>query len=303
MLREHINRYIELHQSLGFKFRSQGYLLRNFLRFAEARNETIVHSETVVTWASEAPSAAQRRLRLCTVRRFARSLHAEDKRHEVPPANAFGRPVNVRRMPHIYTSDEIRRLLNASAQLTPKGTLRPITYVTLFSLLVSTGIRISEALALQLDDLTTDGLLVRQTKFRKSRLVPLHATARDGLGRYIARRQQVSGDAPLFVSMLGTRLAYSTVAATFRELTRSIGLRGEPGKPGPCIHDFRHTFAVRVLENCRGGKDEIACNMLALSTCLGHAHLSDTYYYLHATPKLMEETSRAGENLFRGGAA
>ena len=178
-----------------------------------------------------------------------------------------------------------------------------MTYVTLFSLLVSTGVRISEALALQLDDLTADGVLIRQTKFRKSRLVPLHATAREGLGRYVARRQQAGGDAPLFVSTLGTRLAYSTVGATFRELTRSIGLRGKPGTPGPCIHDFRHTFAVRVLESCRGEKNEIARNMLALSTCLGHAHLSDTYYYLHATPKLMEETARASEILFRGGAA
>jgi integrase len=176
--------------------------------------------------------------------------------------------------------------------------------VTLFSLLVSSGIRISEALALQRDDITSDGLLILNTKFRKSRLVPLHATAREGLDRYIANRRQAgSGDDSLFISMRGTRLAYSTVIATFLNLTRSIGLRGEPGTSGPCIHDFRHTFAVRALEACNGGKDEIARHMLALSTCLGHAHVSDTYYYLQATPKLMEETARAGEALFRGGAA
>ena len=95
--------------------------------------------------------------------------------------------------------------------------------------------------------------------------------------------------APVFISMWGTRLAYRTVNAVFLELIRSIGLRGGPGTPGPCIHDLRHTFAVRSLEACHGGKEEIARHMLALSTYLGHAHPSDTYYYLQATPKLMEE--------------
>ena len=304
MLSEHVNRYIELHRSLGFKFRTQAYLLHHFVRFAELRGDTLVHCETVVTWASGAPSAAQRRLRLLVVRRFAQWLQAEDERNEIPPANAFGRPVKVRRTPHIYTPGEIRLLLDAAAQLTPKGSLRPVTYVTLLSLLVSTGIRISEALSLQLDDVTSDGLLIRQTKFRKSRFVPLHVTARERLDRYITLRKPAGrDDDSLFISMWGTRLAYSTVVATFLELTRTIGLRGEPGTLGPCLHDFRHTFAVRSLEACNGGKEEITRHMLALSTCLGHAHISDTFYYLQATPKLMEETARAGEALFRGGAA
>lgn len=304
MLSEHVNRYVELHRSLGFKFRGQACLLRHFVRFAESRGDTIVRSESVVTWASEAPSAAQRRSRLLVVRRFCQSLRAEDDQHEIPPGDAFGRPTKVRRMPHIYSPTDIRRLLRAASGLTPKGSLRPATYVTMFSLLTSTGLRISEALALQLDDLTPDGLLVRNTKFRKSRLVPLHSTAHEGLARYISRRSHFKdGDGSLFISMRGTQLAYSTVIAAFLELTRSISLRGAPGTSGPCIHDFRHTFAVRSLEACEGGKDEIARHMLALSTYLGHAHFSDTYYYLQATPKLMEETARAGERLFRGGPA
>jgi integrase len=204
----------------------------------------------------------------------------------------------------IYTPDDIQRLLRAAAELTPNGSLRPATYVTLFSLLVSTGIRICEALSLQIGDVTRDGLLIRNTKFRKSRLVPLHASAREGLERYLTRRRQVGGDDDsLFISLRGTRLAYPTVCAVFLGLTRSIGLRGGPATSGPCIHDFRHTFAVRALESCQGGKDEVARHMLALSTYLGHAHPSDTYYYLQATPKLMEATARAGEVLFRGGSA
>ena len=205
-------------------------------------------------------------------------------------------------MPHIYTSDEIRRLLNAAAQLTPQRSIRPIVYVTLFALLVSTGIRICEALALKLEDITCDGLNIKHTKFRKSRLVPLHATVRAGLQRYVSLRRQVGEDRSLFVSIRHTGLAYSTVVSVFLELTRSINLRGGPGKPGPCIHDLRHTFAVRALEACLGGKKEIARHVLALSTYLGHTHPADTYYYLHATPKLLEGISREAETRFQGGS-
>lgn len=304
MLTEIVNRYVELHTAMGFKFRTQAYLLRHFGRFADARGDSAVRTETVLAWATEAPSAAQRRSRLLVVRRFARSMQAEDSCHEIPPAEAFGRPTRNRRRPHLYTPEEFRRLLDAAARLTPQESLRPATYVTLLSLLLSTGIRISEALALQLDDITRDGLLIRHTKFRKTRLVPLHATALEGLDRYVVRRKEVGGDdRSVFVSLWGTRLAYPTVCTVFLELTRSIGLRGGPGISGPCIHDIRHTFAVRALEACQGGRDEIVRHMLALSTYLGHAHASDTYYYLHATTKLMEDTALAGEVLFRGGSA
>lgn len=304
MLSEHVSHYIELRRSLGFKFRLQACLLNHYVRFAESRGDTTVRSESVLAWANEAPSVAQRRSRLLVVRRFCLSLQAEDASHEVPPADAFGRPTREHRTPHIYSQEEIRRLLDVAARLGPKDSLRPSTYVTLISLLVSTGLRISEALALQLDDLTSDGLVIRNTKFRKSRLLPLHSTARKGLGRYMAGRSQVgSDDQSLFISMWGTGLSYSTVRAVFLELTRSIGLRRRPGRSAPCMHDLRHTFAVRSLEACGGSKKEISRHMLALSTYLGHAHLSDTYYYLRATPKLMEETARTGESLFRGGSA
>jgi integrase len=289
---------------MGFKFRIQAYLLRHYVRFAESRGDTVVRSETVLAWAGEAPSAAQCRSRLLVVRRLALSLQAEDARHEIPPKDAFGRPHRVRRKPYIYTKDDVQQLLAAAAQLTPKDSLRPRTYVTLFSILVSTGLRISEALGLQLDDISCDGLLIRNTKFRKSRLVPLHTTVREGIDRYRDFRSKTVGDdRSLFISMWGNGLAYRTVYAVFLELARSIGLRGGPGTSGPCLHDFRHTFAVRSVEACPAGKKEIAHHMLALSTYLGHAHFSDTYHYLQATPKLMEETARSGEALFRGDSA
>jgi len=161
------------------------------------------------------------------------------------------------------------------------------------------------SLALQIEDVTPSGLVIRCTKFRKSRLVPLHPTARSGLDRYLALRTQISSaDRSLLVSLRGTAIAYQTVNAVFLQLVRSIGMRSE-GKnvAGPRLHDLRHTFAVRALEACGGGESAIRRHILALSTYLGHAHPSDTYWYLHATPKLMAEIARAGEDLFTGGEA
>jgi len=302
MLSEAITRYIALHHAMGFKFRNQAGVLHHFAVFAEPRGDDYVRTETVLAWAAEAPSAAGRRGRLLVVRRFAQHMQAEDQRYEVPSAHAFGRAQRQRRMPHIYTPDDIRLLLHAAAQLTPIGSIRPLTYVTLFALIASTGLRISEALALQLDQLTPAGLLIAQTKFRKSRLVPLHPTAQQGLHRYMVCRRQVGGTSrSLFVSLWGTGLTYSTVYSVFLDLMRSSGLRGGPGSPGPCIHDLRHTFAVRALEQCPGSEEEIGRHVLALSTYLGHAHPSDTYYYLQATPKLLEGIARAGERLFHEG--
>ena len=304
MLSADIGRYVELHRAMGLKFRLQSGLLRHFAAFAEPRGDLWVRTKTVLAWAAEAPSAAQRRQRLLVVRRFALQMQAEDERYEAPPALAFGKPKRERRMPHIYSPDEIRRLLAAAAQLTPRRSIRPATYVTLLALIASTGLRISEVLGLQLSDVTGPGLLVRNTKFRKSRLVPLHATARCGLERYMALRRRVHGaDSSVFASTRGSGLSYSTVYSVFLQLMRSAGLRDEPGIPGPRIHDLRHTFAVRALEQCGDSDQEIARHVLALSTYLGHAHPSDTYWYLQATPKLMESIGRRSESLFEGGRA
>lgn len=304
MLSDDITRYLELHRALGFKYKLQSYLLRHFAAFAGTRGEAYVRAETVIAWATGAPSAPQRRKRLLVVRQFSVTMQAEDPRYELPPADAFGRCERKRRIPHIYSPDEIRSLLRAAAELTPKDSIHAITYVTLFALLVSTGLRISEALALQLDDITPDGLVIRETKFRKNRLVPLHSTSRAGLDRYIAIRTRMDTiDHSLLISLRHSSLSYVDANRVFLRLMRSIGLRGAPGSPGPTLHDMRHTFAVRSLEACIGRDEEVARHILALSTYLGHAHPSDTYWYLQATPKIMENISCFGERLFNGGAA
>jgi integrase len=303
MLSQDVIRYVELHRALGFKFRAQHSLLRNFARFAEQQGDSHVCTQTVLNWAAQAPSPPQRHNRLATVRRFALAMQAEDARHQVPPADVFGHEWFKRRIPHIYTLEQIASLINAAAQLPPKDSIRSATYSTLFGLLAATGLRVSEALALDLEDLTDDGLLVRQTKFKKSRLVPLHETTWQALQRYLALRTRwPSAHSTLFISSAGSALAYSTVISVFLRLSRSIGLRAGPGHPGPRLHQLRHSFAVRSLEQCSGSREAVARHTIALSTYLGHAHVSDTYWYLQATPRLMRHIARAGEALHHGGS-
>ncbi|EHK52306.1 tyrosine-type recombinase/integrase [Allomesorhizobium alhagi] len=301
MLSQDLARYVELQHKLGFRFRVQNTLLKSFVAFAERHDDRHVQAARVLEWARLAPSPQQRRNRLLTVRRFALALSAEDRRHEIPPADALGHSPLERRIPHIYSADEIAALMQAAARLKPTGSIRPLMYETLFGLIAATGMRISEALSLQLDDLTADGLIIRQTKFHKSRLLPLHATTRDALDQYlVARRRLGTLNSALLVSAAGASPAYSTVIANFLQLARSIGLRGGPGQPGPCIHDLRHTFAVRSLEQCRHDRDVVGRHIAALSTYLGHAHVTDTYWYLQATPILMRQIAAAGEALHQG---
>ena len=301
MLSQDLTRYADLHRSLGFKFRIQLSLLGNFVTFAEAHGDEFVRVDRVLDWAARAPSPPQRRNRLLTVRRFALAMQAEDARHEVPAAGALGHGTFERRTPHIYQPNEIARLMRAATQLKPAGSIRPLMYSTLFGLLATTGMRISEALALRLEDVTADGLTIRQTKFQKSRLLPLHETTQRALDEYLSVRARLGTlDGALLVSTTGKAPSYHTVVAVFLRLARSIGLRGEPGQPGPRIHDLRHTFAVRSLEQCRHDREAVARHIVALSTYLGHAHVTDTYWYLHATPILMGQIAEAGGALHRG---
>jgi len=174
--------------------------------------------------------------------------------------------------------------------------------VTLVSLIACTGLRISEALKLELSDLTEDGLVIRATKFQKSRLVPLHDSAIHNLHQYLVARCRFAPTvSTLFVSRSGGKLTYPTVNTTFLTMARSTGLRGGPGQKGCRLHDLRHTFAVRSLEQCTGDRRSVARHMAALSTYLGHAHVSDTYWYLQATPKLLGDIATAAEALHRGG--
>jgi len=302
MLSGYLAKYVDQQRSLGFKFRVQYILLRGFVAFAEKCRDKHIKSARVLTWAARAPSPEQRRNRLLTVRRFALAMHAENAHHQIPAADALGHGVVKRRPPYIYAPDEIARLLCAAAKLEPASSIRPIMYQTLLGLLAATGMRIAEALALRLDDLTADGLVIRETKFQKSRLLPLHSTAHHALDRYLMARQALaSADRALFLSATGKPLPYNTVRGVFLQLLDRTDLRGVHSGRDPRIHDLRHTFAVRSLEQCRHERDAVARHIVALSTYLGHAHVTDTYWYLQATPILMGQIAQASEAFLNGG--
>jgi integrase len=176
-------------------------------------------------------------------------------------------------------------------------------YSTLFALLYVTGLRISEALALEFDDLDSDTLLIRETKFKKSRRIPLHQTTVAALQRYLERLRSVSTEHELmFISVRGRRLDRSSVGWVFRRLLKTIGLNSGKRERRPRIHDLRHAFASRALETCPEGRDNIGRHTLALSTYLGHAHISDTYWYLEASPNLLRDIAGSCEALIQGGA-
>jgi integrase/recombinase XerD len=295
-----IDAYLAVRRAAGFQLHMSEVLLRHFAKFAAAHGDTHVSSARAVTWAGQAPSLHQRCRRLDVVRIFARHTRAEDPRHEIPPGHVFPRhrpPF----LPFVFTTDQTRNLLVAASELLPSGSLRPWTYCTLLSLLAVTGVRISEALALRLDDITPDGLVIRETKFRKSRLVPLHSSSDAGLRNYVTHRSTVAGASDhVFVSLRARPLNYQTVNAVFLALVRGLGLHLGPGHRGPRIHDLRHTFAVRALEACPPDRHRVAAHMLALSTYMGHAKLVSTYWYLHATPHLLAEVADACEGFAQG---
>jgi integrase len=294
-----VETYLALRRATGFAMSNAEYLLKSFAAFAAEREQTHVQTQTAIDWAALGPSVAQRDARLKALRRFARDVQVEDARHELPPANHFGARKR-RRTPHIYSADEIDRLVEVALRLRPKGGLRPLTYATLIALLSATGLRISEALKLTVADVTGDGLLIRETKFRKTRLVPLHDTAAAGLELYLARRRPRSQDDPVFIDERGLPLRYIAVKETFDRLIGKAGIRPRTARR-PRLHDLRHTFAVRVLQGSPAGRSQCGAHMVALATYMGHVNITATYWYLEATADLMRDVAAAGERFLSEG--
>jgi integrase/recombinase XerD len=295
-----VDAYLALRRSAGFAMSNAEYLLKSFADFAAARGESYVRTRTAIDWAALGPSVAQRDARLRAICRFVRTMRIEDPQHEEPPAHYFGARKK-RRLPHIYSAQEIDRLIAAARRLPPEHSLRPQTYATLIALLAVTGLRISEALKLDMADITSDGLLIRQTKFRKTRLVPLHDTATAGLARYLRQRRPCSGDDPVFIARHGGRLRYQAVKDTFDRLVSKADIGPAPGSRRPRLHDLRHTFAVHALQASPSGRTGAGRHMVALATYLGHVNIYSTYWYLEATADLMRDIGAAGEAFLLGG--
>jgi integrase len=174
----------------------------------------------------------------------------------------------------------------------------------MFGLMAVAGLRRNEVIELRIGDFSGDGLVIRETKFHKSRFVPLHATTVDRLDRYLVERRKIAGHTDhLFISLRRKRCDPHTVLMTFREVCERAGLGRTISGTRPRLHDLRHTFAVRALERCPTGRDEVNRHMLALTTYMGHARVESTYWYLERTPQLLRDIADACEAFMAGGGA
>ena len=303
MLSAAVDAYLAGRRTAGFQLNDHEGILRDFVRFASARGDAVVRTRTVLEWVRARDGSPLRRcVRLRTVVHFARYLQAEDERHEVPPADACGRHRPRRRPPFLFTPQDVTALVRAARVMGPAGAWPSLVYSTLFGLLACTGLRISEALNLRLEDVTAEGLVVRHTKFGKSRLLPLHRTTRIALAAYLARRPQEVGTCEyVFPSRKGRQLHDNTVRYVFHRLVRSLGIARGEGRPRPRLHDLRFYFANQALTNGPADHNGISRHMVALTTYLGHSDVRNSYWYLEATPTLLARIAETCEAFVNGG--
>lgn len=288
-----VKTYLHHRRSLGYALHVEGKLLLDFARFADrSGHRGPPTNRLALKWAS-LPSSATRLYksrRLEIVRTFSKHLAAMDSSTEVPPRHVLG-PAHRRNPPHIYTTKQIQTLMARASRLS--GQLRPRTFVTLIGLIAATGLRISEALKLSVIDVDLErGLLtIRESKYRLTRLVPLHRSTAAALKRYHTRRRRLwPHSSHFFVSERGTPLSGSTVHQIFRQLARSI--TPTSNRTTVRIHDLRHTFACRVIEKWERTKRRAAGRIAILSRYLGHTRVTDTYWYLTATPELLAAAAK-----------
>jgi integrase len=299
-LQTRIDDYLAERRRLGFELRSRDTLLAGFARYVAARHhrgpltadlmadwarQDKWHRETPSTWA----------VRLARVRHFARYLKQFEPDTEVPEEPVFG-PELGRVAPHIFHEGEIVELLAVARQLGPQGGIRPATYETLFGLMAATGVRVSEAIHLRDSDvdLKQGMLTIRQTKFAKSRQLPIHPSTVAALLRYRrqrARHTATTTDMPFLIGsrgkLLGQPLGDRQTHRVFNVLRDSLCWVNRGGHAAPRLHDLRHTFAVRRMVLWHATGTDIDQMMLALSTYMGHAEIFYTYWYLTAVPELM----------------
>jgi len=278
---------------MGFQLHDVARQLDKFVSHLDEQGLSHITTAVVVSWISQLPiSAATKAGRFGMIRHFAQHLRAIDSQHEVPPAGLFpGR--SRRQKPYIYSDDEITRLMHAAQQIPWAAGSCAKTFTTLLGLLVVTGMRIGECLALNDADVDLEEgvIAVVGTKFRKSRLIPLHLSTQEHLRQYKRwrNRQFPKPRSPSFlVSSRGTRLWKGNVRITFHRLSCQIGIRHPGERHGPRLHDFRHTFAVKTLRAWYDAGIDVEQHLPELATYLGHTHVSDTYWYLTGTPELLQ---------------
>jgi integrase/recombinase XerD len=290
-LRQSLADYLAIRRALGFQLERAEKLISQFIAYLEERRATVITIGHAVAWATAQAGAAPwwHALRLSAVRPFAAWLHSLDDAHEVPPAGLI--PGGSRRaVPYLYSAAEISALVEAA-----RGRAHPVsavTYPALICVLAATGARIGEVLALDDGDFDADRgvLTVREGKWGKSRLLPLHPTSTEALQRYQRDRDRLLPGRPggaLLVTTAGTRLDYSRACKTFHAITAKAGITARSAACRPRIHDLRHSYAVGCLLECYSRGGDVQAMLPRLSTYLGHSDPRHTFWYLSAAPELL----------------
>lgn len=294
--------YLVLRRALGYKLRHETWWLPDFVSFLETRGASVITTELALEWARQPADATPGwwAHRLAAIRQFARHHRAFDPRTELPPSDLIPRR-RARVRPHLYNADEISALMRATSSLTPA--LLAASYTTIFGLLVATGMRVSEALALDDDaiDWARQLLTVRSGKFGKARHVPLHSTTLTALRDYVQRRDKLRphrGSCAFFLSTVGNRVLHQNLQHVFLRLLKQTGLDRVPGRR-PRIHDMRHSFAMKIVREWYHAGVDVERRLPWLSTYLGHVSPATTYWYLTATPELLTAASQRAEHAWR----
>ncbi|MCE7004530.1 tyrosine-type recombinase/integrase [Kibdelosporangium philippinense] len=298
MLRQALADYLRLRRALGSTLDRAEKLLAQFVTYLEQHDADVVTVEHAVAWATlPGGSGWWHALRLIAVRRFAVYLRNLDDRTQIPPPGLLAHGKH-RATPYLYSSREIDALI-AAARMLPTP-IAAATYPAMIGLLAVTGMRFSEAIALDVTDFDdhSETVIVRAGKFGKSRLLPVHATTADGLRHYLVQRQRLlrtrklADRDVLFISAAGTRLDHSAAQKKWRTIRDLAGLTPRSANCRPRIHDLRHSFAVATLLDCYRRGADIPTMLPTLSTYLGHVDPKSTYWYLSAAPELLQLASQ-----------
>jgi integrase len=289
-----VQQYLAYRRSLGYALREEGRLLLDFGRYADRTDHRgALTLELALRWArlplGVDPAYWARRLQV--VRCLAKYLALFEPRTVIPPHRMLGRAF-IRKVPHVYSSEELARLLRAAHRLPPSGALRAHTCFTLIGLMACTGMRVGEAVRLRVDDVDLhEGIItVRHSKLHEARILPLHSSTLWQLRRYQRKRQVHFPKAKtFFVSMRGTGLAVKTVEIIFHGL--AAGLKGRGSRPHPRLTDLRHTFSCQVLFKWSRHHQNLDHDLLWLMHYLGRSKIRDTYWYLTGVPELLRQAA------------
>ena len=305
-IRARAEEYLEMRRGLGFQLTSFAQILRSFVDYLQAHDLDVITVDAALAWAITTPRSTDEvrwSRRLMVARVFARHLAVLDPRTQVPPPDLL--PHHYRRVtPYLFSDEEIARLMDAADNLRPA--LRALTWRTLIGLLAVTGLRVGEACGLDRADVDLDELVltVRNGKFGKHRLVPIHPSTAVALRDYAHVRDQhfPAPGAAWFLNARGARLDKANLSHTFTGLRDAAGIVAPTGQRRPRLHDLRHGFCTTTLLEWYRDGDDVAARIPRLTTYLGHVDPKSTYWYLTGAPELLAlAADRLERDLTRSG--